>query len=183
MKATRARAAANCRRVYDRAGPRVKPHANRDDARAFFASTTVDDDAYRRLVRLARFVTGGLPARWANVKLRQNRARVAPDCRLAYIDMPTGTDFVDDIRGIDTRYLVIVGDKDPGLNAAAMQAAFLAWHPSARARDDAELRALPHAGMSAVFHDDRRGFPARRGRLSVTHACRPEKAVLAAAAR
>lgn len=108
-----------------------------DDARAFFASTTVDDDAFRRLVR---FVTGGLSARWADVKLRQNRERVAPDCRLAYLDMLTGTDFVDDIRGLDTRFLVIVGDKDPGLDAAAMQATFLAWHPNAR------LVTIPNCG-------------------------------------
>ncbi|OXI81919.1 alpha/beta hydrolase [Burkholderia sp. AU33423] len=108
-----------------------------DDARAFFASTTVNDDAFLRLVR---FVTGGLSARWADVKLRQNRARVAPDCRLAYLDMLTDTDFVDDIRGLDTRFLVIVGDKDPGLDAAAMQATFLAWHPNAR------LVTIPNCG-------------------------------------
>ena len=33
--------------------------------------------------------------------------------------------------GLDTRFLVIVGDKDPA-DAAAMQATFLAWHPNAR---------------------------------------------------
>ncbi|CAB3751901.1 alpha/beta hydrolase [Burkholderia sp. MSh2] len=108
-----------------------------DDARAFFASTTVDDDALRRL---ARYVTGGLSARWADVKLRQNRERTAPGCRLAYLDMLTGTDFVDDVRGLDTRFLVIVGDKDPGLDAAAMQATFLAWHPHAR------LATIPNCG-------------------------------------
>ncbi|MBM2771462.1 alpha/beta fold hydrolase [Burkholderia anthina] len=108
-----------------------------DDARACFASTAVDDDALRRLVR---FVTGGLSARWAELKLRQNRERVAPACRLAYLDMLTGTDFVDDIRGLDTRYLVSVGDKDPGLDEAAMHATFLAWHPNAR------LLTIPNCG-------------------------------------
>lgn len=52
----------------------------------------------------------------------------------------TGTDFVDDIRGLDTRFLVIVGDKDPGLDATAMQATFLAWHPNAR------LMTIPNCG-------------------------------------
>ncbi|KVH37683.1 alpha/beta hydrolase [Burkholderia cepacia] len=108
-----------------------------DDARAFFASTAVDDEAFRRLVR---FVTGGLSARWADLKLRQNRERVAPGCRLAYLDMLTGTDFVDDVRGLDTRFLVTVGDKDPGLDEAAMQATFLAWHPNAR------LATIPNCG-------------------------------------
>ncbi|WP_334040311.1 hypothetical protein [Burkholderia ambifaria] len=42
----------NCRRVYDRAGVRVKPPANRDDMRVFVASasTTVSAafrDAHR----------------------------------------------------------------------------------------------------------------------------------------
>ncbi|CAI8783943.1 hypothetical protein EMIT0158MI4_160041 [Burkholderia ambifaria] len=50
------------------------------------------------------------------------------------------------------------------------------------ARADTELRALPDAGMSAVFCDDRRGFPAGRGPLSVAHARWPVKAGLAAAA-
>lgn len=108
-----------------------------DDARAFFASTAVDDDAFRRLMR---FVTGGLSARWADLKLRQNRERVAPACRLAYLDMLTGTDFVDDIRGLETRFLVIVGAKDPGLDEAAMQATFLAWHPNAR------VATIPNSG-------------------------------------
>ncbi|MCA8093966.1 alpha/beta hydrolase [Burkholderia anthina] len=101
------------------------------------AGNRLNDDALRRLVR---FVTGGLSARRAELKLRQNRERVAPACRLAYLDMLTGTDCVDDIRGLDTRHLVIVGDKDPGLDEAAMHAAFLAWHPNAR------LLTIPNCG-------------------------------------
>ncbi|WP_260434783.1 alpha/beta fold hydrolase [Burkholderia sp. Bp8992] len=35
---------------------------------------------------------------------------------------------------------MIVGDKDPGLDTAAMQATFLAWHPNA------QLVAIPNCG-------------------------------------
>ncbi|MBN3790398.1 alpha/beta hydrolase [Burkholderia sp. Ac-20353] len=108
-----------------------------DDARAFFASTIGDDDAFRRLVR---FVTGGLSAQWADFKRRQNRENVARECQLAYLDMLVDTDFVDAVRGLDTRFLVIVGDKDPGLGADAMKETFLAWHPNA------QLRAIPNCG-------------------------------------
>ncbi|CAD9227282.1 hypothetical protein BCEN4_660051 [Burkholderia cenocepacia] len=68
-----------------------------------------------------RLVTGGLSARWANAKLRQNRERTTSE---------------------------------------------------RTARDDTELRALPDAGISAVFRDGDRGFSAGRGRQSVVHARR-----------
>lgn len=106
------------------AGNRLPP-----PARAFFASTCHDDEALRRLFG---FVSPGLPARWIESKLRQNRERVAAGCREAYLDMMTGTQFVEDVRGLETPILVLVGDKDPGLDADAMQDTFLAWYPNAR---------------------------------------------------
>ncbi|MCU1751975.1 alpha/beta fold hydrolase [Pseudomonas sp. 6D_7.1_Bac1] len=97
------------------------------EALSFFASTCNNDEALRRLVK---FVTGGLSDTWADVKLRQNRERVAPGCRRAYLDMLTRTHFVEDVRGLETPFLVLVGDKDPGLGKDAMQQTFLAWHPN-----------------------------------------------------
>lgn len=114
------------------AGNRLAP-----EALAFFASTTHDDEAFSRLMK---FVTGGLGDGWAQAKLRRHRAAVAPDCRLPYLDMLVNTDFVDEVRGRATPYLVIVGDKDPGLGEAAMAQTFLAWHPNAR------LQVLPNCG-------------------------------------
>jgi len=107
------------------------------EAAAFFASTCENDDAFRRLVK---FVTGGLSDVWANRKLQQNRDGVAPACRPRYLDMMVNTNFVDDVRGLATPFLVIVGDKDPGLGVEAMQQTFLAWHPNA------QLAALPNCG-------------------------------------
>lgn len=105
------------------AGNRLPP-----DALAFFASTTTDDAA---LARLFSFVSGGMPADWVTEKVRQNRANVAPAARDGYLRMLVNTDFVADVHGVATPFLVIVGDHDPGLDADAMARTFLAWHPQA----------------------------------------------------
>ncbi len=99
-----------------------------EEALKFFASTTTNDDAFRRLVK---FVTGGLSDQWADAKLRQNRTTVNPTCRSGYLTMFSETNFVEEVRGLATPFLVLVGDKDPGLDEAAMKQTFLAWHPNA----------------------------------------------------
>src|SRR5689334_20696816 len=73
------------------------------DAMKFFASTTTDDDAFRRLIK---FVTGNLSDGWANAKLRQHRATVSPACREGYLDMFWKANFVDDVKGLATPFLV-----------------------------------------------------------------------------
>jgi 3-oxoadipate enol-lactonase len=106
-------------------------------ARAFFEQVATDDDALRRLLR---HVGGGLSRGWIEARLRQRRAAVSPVCRPGYLAMLNGPAFVDAVRGLDTRYLVVVGDRDPGLDAAAMRRTFLAWHPNAR------LAVVPNCG-------------------------------------
>jgi pimeloyl-ACP methyl ester carboxylesterase len=108
-----------------------------DDAAAFFASACENDDAFCRLVK---FVTGGLSDRWAAIKLRQNREKVASECKLAYLNMLMTTHFVADVKGLGTPYLIVVGDKDPGLSVSAMRQTFLDWHPNA------ELEMIPNCG-------------------------------------
>jgi len=104
----------------------------------FFARTCHDDDALRRLYR---FVTGDqLSAGWVAGKVRLNREHIATACRKPYLDMMTQTNFVAEVRGCTTPCLVIIGDRDPGLDAAAMQQTFLAWHPYA------ELLAIANCG-------------------------------------
>ena len=95
---------------------------------AFFASTTEDEAAFCRLIK---FVTGGLSDQWARAKRQQFVATVAPACRLGYLNMFSRTDFADEVRGNSTPFLVLVGDKDPGLDATAMQATFMSWHTRA----------------------------------------------------
>ncbi|MDG3444220.1 alpha/beta fold hydrolase [Nitrospirillum amazonense] len=107
-----------------------------DETAAFFASVCEDDDAFRRLIK---HVTG-LSDQWAEVKLRQNRSRVAPQCRPHYLHMMRTAHFVDEVRGLATPFLVMVGDRDPGLDAAAMERTFLAWHPNAT------LMVMPNCG-------------------------------------
>lgn len=114
------------------AGNRLSP-----DALAFFTSTIEDDDALRRLFS---FVSGGLSDTWAERKMRQSRAIVSSACRRPYLDMLVTANFVDDVRGLETPYLIVVGDKDPGLDADAMRRTFLEWHPNAA------LRVIPNCG-------------------------------------
>ncbi|KMW46849.1 alpha/beta hydrolase [Ralstonia insidiosa] len=97
-------------------------------AAAFFASTCDNDAAFCRLIQ---FVTGGLSDGWAKAKLRQNRACTAPEYRPRYLHMLTTTRFVEDVQGLETPFLIIVGSNDPGLDETAMKQTFLAWHPNA----------------------------------------------------
>jgi pimeloyl-ACP methyl ester carboxylesterase len=114
------------------AGNRLSP-----DARAFFSSTIENDEALRRLFK---FVGSGLSDAWADRKVQQSRDTVALVCRARYLEMLTTADFVDDIRGLETPFLVIVGDRDPGLDPEAMKRTFLAWHPNS------ELHVVPNCG-------------------------------------
>ena len=45
--------------------------------------------------------------------------------------MLTTTRFVEDVQGLETPFLIIVGSNDPGLDETAMKQTFLAWHPNA----------------------------------------------------
>ena len=108
-----------------------------DEALKFFETTTTDDDAFRRLIK---FVTGNLSPQWADAKLRQNRATVSPACRAGYLRMFSRSNFVEDVRGLATPFLVIVGTNDPGIDEAAMKTTFLAWHPNA------EITIIPNCG-------------------------------------
>jgi len=95
----------------------------------FFSGTTQNDDAFRGLMKV---VTSGLTDAWAEAKLRQNRATTAAECRLGYLTMFSKTNFAEEVPGLATPFLVVVGEHDAdGLNAAAMQDTFLAWQPTA----------------------------------------------------
>jgi len=107
-----------------------------DEALRFFASTIDDDEAF---IRLIRFLTGGLSAGWAAMKLRQNRGGVSRERQRAYLPM-FRTNFLAEVQGLETPFLVVVGDKDPGIDEAAMQSTFLSWYPNA------QLRILPNCG-------------------------------------
>jgi pimeloyl-ACP methyl ester carboxylesterase len=109
-----------------------------DDATfAFFASTSTDDE---RFCTLLRYMSGGLSAPWERAKLVQYRRTVNPACRLGYLTTFARTSFVDDVRGIATPLLVVIGEHDRGLDREAMTKTFLAWHPNA------ELELVPNCG-------------------------------------
>ncbi len=108
-----------------------------DEALNFFASTGESDDNFCRLIK---YVSGGLSDQWAKVKLRQNRETVSPACRLGYLTMFTKTNFVDDVRGLETPYLIVIAERDPGLDEELMTKTFLSWYPNA------ELLTIPNCG-------------------------------------
>ena len=109
-----------------------------DETWGFFSSTTENDDAFRELIKV---VTGELSDQWGDAKLRQNRETTAPECRLGYLTMFSKTNFADEVRGLETPYLVVIGENDTeGLDEAGMKDTFLAWHPNA------ELVLIPNCG-------------------------------------
>lgn len=114
------------------AGNRLSPQA-----RAFFDSTQDDDEA---LSHLFQFVSRDLSAGWAAHKVAHHRQAVAPACRRAYLDMLVAADFAAEVQGLNTPFLIMIGEHDPGLDEAAMAQTFLAWHPGA------ELLIVPNSG-------------------------------------
>ena len=110
-----------------------------DETWGFFSSTTENDDAFHQLMT---DVTGGaLTDRWADEKTRRNREATAPECRMGYLTMFSKTNFADEVQGLETPYLVVVGENDfEGLNEAAMKQSFLSMHPNA------ELVTIPNCG-------------------------------------
>ena len=104
----------------------------------FFSSTTENDDAFLELIEL---VTGGLSNQFAKAKLRRNRGASTPDARLGYLSMFSKTNFAEEVRGLETPYLIVVGENDAeGLDEVAMNDTFLSWHPKA------ELVVIPNCG-------------------------------------
>lgn len=95
----------------------------------FFASTTHDDERFRKLVR---YMSGGLSGGWEAFKLRQSRSRVNPACRRSYLDMMVQNRFVNDVQGKPLPLLVMIGEYDPGLDEAEMKRTYLRWHPNAQ---------------------------------------------------
>lgn len=110
-----------------------------DESWDFFSSATEDDDAYRELMK--GVCSGKLSDQWTAAKMRWNRAATAPECRKAYLAMFSKTNFAEEVRGVETPYLVIVGEHDAeGLNESAMKETFLAMHPNS------ELEVIPNCG-------------------------------------
>lgn len=110
-----------------------------DETWGFFSSATENDDAFRELMKL---VTGGeLSDQWADEKLRRNREATAPECRMGYLTMFSKTNFAEEVQGLETPYLVVIGENDyEGLNEAVMKETYLSMHPNA------ELVILPNCG-------------------------------------
>lgn len=118
-----------------------------DDAKAFFRQTVDDDEAFRRLVR---FVAPDLPIACVDLKLRLHRRFVLSEAAYGYMDAFWNASFGAEVDGLETPTLVVVGDRDPGLDAAAMTPTFLAWHRDARVEE------IPGCGHFPMLTEPRR---------------------------
>ncbi|WP_144633661.1 alpha/beta fold hydrolase [Bordetella genomosp. 13] len=96
---------------------------------AFFRAVATDDDAFRRLVGV---VAPGLPADQVEAKLLRHRQSTAPKSRVPYLDMFVHANFAQAVHGLPTRYLVVAGEHDQGLDVDMMQRTFMVQHPNAR---------------------------------------------------
>jgi 3-oxoadipate enol-lactonase len=95
-----------------------------DEALAFFAATAGNDDAFRRLMR---FLSGPLADGWIEAKRVRSRAASVAEVKMAYLDL-FRTDFSAKLAGAATRANLILGDRDPGLDAATMAPLFGRWY-------------------------------------------------------
>jgi pimeloyl-ACP methyl ester carboxylesterase len=85
--------------------------------------------------------SGKLPMRFADHKVKQWKATSTAEARVAYLRMFTSTNFADQVKGLKTPVLVIVGSFDSeGYNESSMRKTFLTWYPNA------ELVTLANAG-------------------------------------
>jgi len=80
------------------------------------------------------FMTGNkLPDRFCEYKVQQWRATSIPEARVAYLRMFAETNFADQVKGIETPFLVIIGGHDAeGHSESVMKETFLKWYPKAK---------------------------------------------------
>lgn len=107
-----------------------------DEALAFFASTAGDDEAFRRLMR---FLSGPLSEGWVQAKLEQSRAAASAEAKVAYLGL-FRTNFADEARGGSMPVLLMLGERDPGLDEATLAPMFRGWYA------DLTVATVPNCG-------------------------------------
>ncbi|MBG9390488.1 alpha/beta fold hydrolase [Caenimonas aquaedulcis] len=100
-----------------------------EQAWALFSSAAQSEASRRAIID---FSTGSrLSATWVDRLVAKSMARSQADAFGAYLHSWARTDISSRIQGAKVPVKVIVGEHDPGLNAAVMQATWLAWYPNA----------------------------------------------------
>ena len=70
---------------------------------------------------------------WHEYKVERWRETSIAEARVAYLHMFVETNFVDEVQGLDTPFLVISGEHDAEAhNEEAMKKTFMAWHKNAK---------------------------------------------------
>ncbi len=108
------------------------------DQKALFDGAA-DSDANR--AGIIGFSTGmRLPAPWVAHMVAESRRRCDRDAFADYLRSWSGTNFVDEARGLALPILVAVGEHDLALTADVMRHTFLEWYPNA------SLTVMPNCG-------------------------------------
>lgn len=100
----------------------------------------IDND--QSAAEIIGFMTSGkLPMSFSHYKVKEWRLTSTPKARVGYLHMFSESNFSDQIKGLKTPFLVIVGQYDTeGYNEFMMRQTFLKWYPNA------ELVTLANSG-------------------------------------
>jgi len=111
-----------------------------DEVLEFLENAATNND--QSAGQIIGFMTSGkLPMRFADYKVKEWRTTSIPEARAAYLRMFAQTNFADQVKGLKTPFLVIVGGHDAeGYSEAVMRETFLKWYPNA------ELVTINHSG-------------------------------------
>lgn len=101
-----------------------------EDGEALFYGAP-DDDGKR--AGIVAFSTGNrLSQAWVGWMVRRSRETTTRDAFADYVRAFTKTDFAAEAKGLETPFLVAVGEHDAALTPDVMKATFMEWYPNAR---------------------------------------------------
>jgi len=91
------------------------------------------------------FTTGNRnAARWLHYMVERSRASTTEAAFAGYLNAWAKEDFADEVSGIETPVLVLLGEHDLAFTREGMEATYLAWYPNA------ELEMIANAGHYAM---------------------------------
>jgi pimeloyl-ACP methyl ester carboxylesterase len=98
-----------------------------------------DSDDNRRTI--LDFTTGNrLSGVWLDLKVKKSRETTTRDAYADYLVAWAKTGFEDEVKGLGTPVLILLGEHDPVYNPEAMEQTILAWLPKSR------MAVIPNAG-------------------------------------
>ena len=115
-----------------------------DDETWSLFSDAVDEPEKRTAV--TNFGTGGrLTQRWLDMMTRNSVANSSVEAFRGYLTAWAKTDFAAEAEGLETPFLVLIGEYDGALSAEFMRDTFLKWYPNAT------LETIKNAGHYPMY--------------------------------